>query len=155
MRAAPWGNLRACGANAVTTTFDGGLAMQPAVLSFFTCLPSPTEAEVRQGGLHRAQIGIKFVTLQKKALPCHLPAESKTTIAHVAISPSHSRWCIGQMDCTTPTAGRKGSICLPMPNASPAPSILPCVCLAGVPLAVLLQKFQGEIFSGCKPINYL
>jgi hypothetical protein len=65
--------------------------MQPAVLQCRTCLPSHAEAEICQGVLHRAQIGIEFVTLQKKALQCNLPAESKTTIAHVAISPSHSR----------------------------------------------------------------
>jgi hypothetical protein len=101
---------------------------------------------MRQGGLHHAQIGIKFVTLLKKALPCNLPAESKTTIAHVAISPSHSRWCIGQMGCTTPTAGSKGNICLPMPNALLAPSILPCLFMTGIPLTVLVQKCKGEIF---------
>jgi hypothetical protein len=65
--------------------------MPPEGLQFLTFLPSHAEAEIRQGVLHRAQIGIELVTLKKKALQCNLPAESKTTIAHVAISPSHSR----------------------------------------------------------------
>ena len=89
--AATWGNPRACGTNSVTTTFGGGLAMQPEVLQFLTFLHTHSEAEMRQGVLHRDKIGIEFVTLQKKALQCNLPSESKTTIAHVAISPSHSR----------------------------------------------------------------
>jgi hypothetical protein len=65
--------------------------MPPEVLQFLTFLPPHAEAEIRQGVLHRAKIGIEFVTLQKKALQCNLPSESKATIAHVAISPSHSR----------------------------------------------------------------
>src|SRR5215475_2594207 len=58
--AAPWGNPRACGTHAVTTTCGGGRAMQPAVLQGLTFLPSHAEAEIRQGVLHRAQLGLEF-----------------------------------------------------------------------------------------------
>ena len=90
-KAATLGNPHACGTHAVTTTFGGGLAMQPEGLPCLTFLPPHAEAEMRQGVLHRDKIGLELVTLQKKALQCNLPAESKTTIVHVAISPSHSR----------------------------------------------------------------
>ena len=53
--------------------------MRPEVQAFLQLLHEHTDAEIRQGVLHRTEVGMQFLVLQKNALKCQKESERCNT----------------------------------------------------------------------------